>query len=64
MKWVGIEKIKHHIEIANRRIEREVGLLLDCGDTFGGPLDRSDVEVEDGNKGHAFDEMWGVTKRG
>ncbi len=30
----------------------------------GGPLDRSDVEVEDGNKGHAFDEMWGITKRG
>lgn len=63
MKWVGIEKIKHHIEIANRRIEREVGLLLDCGDTFGGPLDRNGVEVEEAGKGHAFDEMWGIKGR-
>lgn len=30
----------------------------------GGPLDTDGVEVEEGNKGHAFDEMWGLTKRG
>jgi len=51
MKWVGIEKIKHHIEIAERRIEREVGLLLDCGDCPGGPIDRDGVEVEEAGKG-------------
>jgi len=44
----------------SRAIEHVMGHL----DHPGGPLDRSDVEVEDGNKGHAFDEMWGVTKRG
>jgi hypothetical protein len=32
------------------------------GDCPGGPLDRDGVEVEEGNKGHAFDEMWGVRK--
>ncbi len=34
------------------------------GDAPGGPIDRDGVEVEEGNKGHAFDEMWGLTKRG
>jgi len=33
-------------------------------DAPGGPLDRGGVTVEDAEKGHAFDEMWGVTKRG
>lgn len=27
-------------------------------------LDHGDVEVEEPEKGHAFDEMWGITKRG
>jgi len=37
---------------------------VDHGDHPGGPLDRGGVEVEEGNKGHAFDEMWGIGRRG
>lgn len=33
-------------------------------DSPGGPLERNGVEVEEADKGHAFDEMWGITKRG
>lgn len=32
---------------------------IDCP---GGPLERDGVEVEEAEKGHAFDEMWGVRK--
>jgi len=26
----------------------------------GGPIDRDGVELDEPEKGHAFDEMWGV----
>jgi len=59
MKWVGIEMEAKYIAIAERRIEREVGLLLDCGDCPGGPIDRDGIEVEDAGKGTAFERHWG-----
>ena len=49
--YTGIELNGKYIEIAERRIEREVGLLLDCGDCPGGPIDRDGVEVEEAGKG-------------
>jgi len=58
MKWVGIEKEAKYIEIAERRIEREVGLLLDCGDCPGGPLDLNGVEVEEAGKGEKMFECF------
>lgn len=32
------------------------------GDWPGGPLDRCGVEVDDAEKCHCFDEMWGIKK--
>lgn len=58
--FIGIELNPKYIEIAERRIEREVGLLLDCGDCPGGPLDPGDVELEEAGKGHFFDKLWGA----
>lgn len=30
------------------------------GDCPGGPMERWDVEVDEPEKGHCFDEMWGL----
>lgn len=47
-------------ETANRKEGRHVAHM----DAPGGPIDRDGVELEEAGKGHAFDEMWGITKRG
>lgn len=43
---------------AERTVYRE--MHIGHGDCPNGPLDRSDIEVEAANKGHAFDELWGL----
>lgn len=30
------------------------------GDWPGGPIDRDGIEVDEAEKGHCFDEMWGI----
>lgn len=39
-------------------------ILIDHGDHPGGDLDQNGIEVDEPEKGTAFDEMWGLTKRG
>lgn len=33
-------------------------ILVDMGDTYGGPLDHGDIEVEEAGKGDVFEKYW------
>ncbi len=48
--------------VENPKIEDELpeNYRVDIGDCPGGPMERWDVEVDEPEKGHCFDEMWGL----
>ena len=43
--------------------ETKCVLQVALGDCPGGPLDHDGVELDDPEKGHCFDEMWGIKGR-